>query len=434
MSREKISELYNKIYQEALESKELLFDMLSYLGFEFDNRVSNNKYFYFKVPYAEQKTGSLNVFMDKRSNNWLFHDFLSDWSGNIFTLLEDAGFKQSEKINFLLKNYRDYFSLSDDEVSLLLEKNTLPRYKEKELYKISKEIKKKSASTKINKRESNLPKILYANPIFASLDTLEKITKTIKTDKGNKDILIYKDIIKHIKENRKIDECEFLVTNLILKDKKEDKVIGYNSAVAVPFGMFDYDKLKAMNSDELKNVLYKYGAELRLVKEIEGLKSYTKVGFDNPIGKCPTFFKRDGKNLAVFESVFDYLSVSNFLDNDDILIMNGASMVNRLSELLKANDFFNAYEKLKIFQQNDLASERMVFVFFDNEEIKDRIKFEESYVFKYKKSEEKMDINDLIKNNKIQNKDDLEKRLLKTKFKNPLVAKFDYSVKKKMKK
>jgi len=428
-----LKDLYEKIFNNALQSKELMFDMLSYLGFEYDTKTSTNKYFFFKVPYAEQKTGSLNVFQDKQTDNWLFNDFLTGWSGNVFSLLNELGLKEKEKIYFLVQNYSHHLMLDKDEINTILEKDTISKYEKVKVNLLNKKIKeaKKQQNFK-NKSDSKLPKILYSNPIIAKIPTLEQIEKNV----NGKMLKIYGKVIDFLKNERKITKGEVFVTNLILKDKKEDKVIGYNSAVIIPFGMFDYNKLKEMNSDELKDFLYKNGAELRLVEKIEDLKSYSKIGFENPLRKCPTFYLKRKKNLVVFESVFDYLSVSDLelVKESDIIVMNGASMVLKLQDLLKDNNFVKEYENLIFMQQNDEASVNMIKQFFNNDELKKRLFFKRSFCFQYKNGEEKKDINDLVKENKLKTDDEVINRLAEMKIVNPKKDyDFEYAVKKKMK-
>jgi predicted DNA-binding antitoxin AbrB/MazE fold protein len=505
-------ELYEKVFNEALQSKELMLDLLTYLGFTLYK--NDGKYIFFKVPYANQKTGSLNVSMDKNTGNWLFYDFLTDWGGNVFTLLNELNLKEGEKINFLLRNYRQHFTLSDNEIDFLLSENTIPKFSLKRIEKISKKISEKRLDyNKLNASQSFLPKILYSNPLFLDMKTAESITKPVQYDNQIKNIKIYSKVTNYLKSERGIDDTKFIFTNLLLKDRRTDEILGFNSAVAVPFGLFNFEKIMSMNEDELKNLLYDYGAELRLTSPVYGvdferiknlsfdenletllsqindslknkfndfiknaksmnnseiykfvssflneikkmnskelfknfsdiltthnLKSYSKKGFNNPLGKSPTFLYSDSSDkLLIFESIFDYLSVSKYYNPKeyDVIVMNGASMSVKLGELIENNTFYKNYESVTFFLQNDVASINMFNKLINNETFLNHIFFDKLKLFTYFEDESGMDINDLVKNNKIQNGLDLENRIKMTKLINPAPeASFEVSIVKKNK-
>lgn len=130
------------------------------------------------------------------------------------------------------------------------------------------------------------------------------------------------------------------------------------------------------------------------------------------------------KNVAIFESKFDYAAASQYRDFSkiDVIVANSTSSHLKVAEALNAG----RYESIEFYQQNDKPGIEFVKNVVQNAKIE---KFE--YI-KYKKSEAGQDINDLHKNGvnieerKIQNRQQ-EQEVEKESFVENLLAKLEHA-------
>jgi hypothetical protein len=422
--------LTDKIFTYALQNEELLTDFLTMAGFEYDNKTSskNSKFFF---AFSGQKTGSLNVFRDKRSDNFLYKDFAGEESGNIFTLLEKAGIKEG-KILYLAENYQNYFNLSNSELEILRKETKLDK---EEIYKLNKINQILSVAKKKSKKIKNIGnnfsgrKTYVLEPHFTKVKDINNIKSSY-----NKYYNAFPTLTNYLTKERKINlNTEVIAVKLKtitgLEDengkpvlKKEEAGDNYKEkyidAIAIPYGIFDRKKIEEIalkDINEFKTFLYKEGCEIRTTEKVfDNLKSYSKVNYNKIIKKSPTLFhSKSANNLLVFESIFDYYSSAHYFKKDanDVLIMNGASMDKILLNLLNQYNFKKDYKDVFIFQQNDEASKEMIIRMLSNETFSKYLKNDDIFLFSYKKGEEKFDINDLIKNNRILDKKDFINRL-----------------------
>jgi len=407
------NKIYEKIFKTALQNEELLIDFLEALGFSYDSKTSSkNRKFFFS--YAGQKTGSINIFQDKQSGNYLFYDFARDLSGNIFTLLELYGIKEG-KLAYLVQNYPSLFNLSNEEIEQIMkqadknmtfEERFLIKSLNEKLPFIKNKIKK--YSKKETKRQTFL-----INCDFTKI-------KNISNFKLNNNFQKYPQLYDFLTKKRKLNpETEVIASMLLAREiNVNGEIISeeYISGISIPYGIFNKKSLD-VDSNTLRSTLLNSGFEFRGIKPVFELKSYSKVNYKKEnLRKTPTFLhsgKKKQENLLIFESMFDYYAIAHLLKKDlnDIIILNGASMDGVLLELIKDKKIKKDYNQIIMFPQADKAGEELTLRILKNKTLFRFINYKDFYVFSYKKDEVKKDINDLVKEEKINSLDDIIDRL-----------------------
>lgn len=304
----------------------------------------------------EERTASANMYLD-RSGVWKFKDFGSSSTGTIENVvMEVTGMNYKDALEFCLANTntRNYLQDRLDELS---------GQKTIKSALLSSEIQEKLDA----KRASNV-ELQKDSSVSSFVVSAKKITEY---SLEAREYLASRGISS-------VPEHFFEIVGKFVKNGKEF----FNRGIGVLTG--DQSKINVQN-------LEKIGADIHFFKPItrkDGTQMKTQSFGPKDITFIPD--NKQSTKVAVFESKMDYAAAfeQKILDNYNVIIANGVGNYRKVIDEIKKNSFDETF----FFNQNDKAGEKFV------QDIQNSI---DSKIIKkiiYKNGEEKMDINDLLKN------------------------------------